>query len=142
MVNKPQLQSDTGSDGYSSEDDQSGKEDEKKDNIEDEEQDREKNERPTVKIDIEEILDEESFTEEQYLIASPVVYGYSLDEKIWIEMTVSGIRDIEFDADAFASLKIPEDQKQRLKALIELHSNEADKGSEDIIKGQPHSSIS
>lgn len=142
LINEPQLQPDTGSDSDSSEDDQSRKGDDKKDNLENEKEDREKDEGPIVKIDIEEIFDEDSLTEEQYLIASPVVYGYSLSEKIWIEMTVSDIRDIEFDADAFASLEIPSDQKQRLKALIELHSGEADKGSEDIIKGQPHSSIS
>lgn len=136
LINKPQLQSDTRSDSDGSEDDQSRKGDEKKDNMENDEEDREKDEGQTVKIDIEEILDEDNLTDEQYLIASPVVYGYSLSEKIWIEMTVSGIRDIEFDVDAFASLEIPSDQKQRLKALVELHSGAADKVSEDIIKGR------
>ena len=56
-------------------------------------------------------------------------------------MTVSGIRDIEFDTDVFASLEIPENHKQHLKALVELYSGEMDEHSDDIIKGQPHSPI-
>src|SRR5690606_26049330 len=34
------------------------------------------------------------FTDEEYLIASPVVLGFAFAEKLWLEFTVSGIKDI------------------------------------------------
>ena len=78
---------------------------------------------------------EGKFTDDQYLIASPVVLGYSLSEKIWIEIAVSGIRHIEWDVNAFASLVIPSHEKIHLKALVEAHSGESDKQFDDIIRG-------
>lgn len=93
------------------------------------------------KEDIEEIprrenFGEREFTDEEYLVASPVVLGFSFSEKLWVEFAVSGISDIEWNEGAFDSLIIPHDQKDTLKALVESHAHEAKKNIEDVIQGQ------
>lgn len=104
-------------------------------------EDGDKEPRSNIKINenaVQPLSDEDSerkFTDEHYVIASPVVLGFSLSEKIWIEIVVSGIREITWDADAFASLMLPSDQKNHLKALVESHSRDSGQRSDDIIKG-------
>ena len=77
-----------------------------------------------------------TFTEEEYLIASPVVLGFSFTEKLWLEFAVSGIQDIHWDEGAFDSLIIPDDQKRVIRALIETHAQEDKKNIDDVIQGK------
>lgn len=44
------------------------------------------------------------FSDEEYLIASPVVLGFAFGEKLWLEFTVSGIKDIVWNEHAYDSL--------------------------------------
>ncbi|KAL9124055.1 MAG: hypothetical protein Q9217_006581 [Psora testacea] len=76
------------------------------------------------------------FTDEEYLIASPVVLGFSFSEKLWLEFAVSGINDIQWNEGAFDSLMIPEDQKAVVRALVESHAYEAKKNIDDVIQGK------
>lgn len=76
------------------------------------------------------------FTDEDYLIASPVVLGFSFGEKQWLEFSVSGISDVQWNAGAFDSLIIPDDQKLVVRSLVESHALEADKNIDDVIQGK------
>lgn len=79
---------------------------------------------------------EREFTEEELLIASPVVLGFSFKEKLWLEFTVSGIDDIEWNEGAFDSLVLPDNQKSIVKALVESHTFSASRNIDDVIQGQ------
>lgn len=79
---------------------------------------------------------EREFTEEELLIASPVVLGFAFSEKLWLEFTISGISDIEWDVEAFDSLVLPGNQKSIVKALVESHTFHAAENIDDVIQGK------
>ena len=78
------------------------------------------------------------FNEEELLIASPVVLGFAFSEKMWLEFTVSGVHAIEWNAGAFDSLVLPDNQKSIVKALVQSHTSEAQqqKNIDDVIQGK------
>jgi hypothetical protein len=76
------------------------------------------------------------FTEEELLVASPVVLGFAFTEKMWLEFTISGISDIDWDKDAFDSLVLPANQKSIVKALVESHTFHAAQNIDDVIQGK------
>ena len=77
-----------------------------------------------------------AFTDEEYLIASPVVLGFSFEGKLWLEFPVSCIHDIQWNDGAFDSLVIPDEQKYVVRALVENHANKKDKNIDDVIQGK------
>ena len=79
---------------------------------------------------------EREFTDEELLIASPVVLGFAFSEKLWLEFTVSGIRDIEWNEGAFDSLVLPDSQKSIVKALVESHTFHPAQNIDDVIQGK------
>ena len=92
------------------------------------------------KEDIEEIPGQEptvecEFTEEEFLIASPVVLGFAFSEKLWLEFSVSGIKEIDWNEGAFNSLVLPDNQKAIVRALVESHTFEASRNIDDVIQG-------
>lgn len=96
------------------------------------------------KEDIEEIPGQEAtiereFTREEFLIASPVVLGFAFSEKLWLEFTVSGINEIDWNEGAFNSLVLPDNQKAIVKALVESHTFEASRNIDDVIQGMSSS---
>lgn len=82
------------------------------------------------------VQDSHEFSEEELLIASPVVLGFAFGEKLWLEFTVSGISDIVYNEDAFDTLVLPENQKDIIKALVSSHAFHAHKSIDDIISGK------
>lgn len=66
---------------------------------------------------------ERKFTEEDLLISSPLVLGFSLSDKLWLEFTVNGIKDIQWNESAFDSLVLPKGQKLIVKALVQSHTS-------------------
>lgn len=78
------------------------------------------------------------FTEEELLISSPVVLGFVFSKKLWLELTISGIQEIEWNKGAFDSLVILDDQKSIIKALVQSQVSEAQgrKTIDDVIKGK------
>jgi hypothetical protein len=76
------------------------------------------------------------FTEEELLIASPVVLGFAFSEKLWLEFSISGISDIDWNEDAFDSLVLPDNQKSIVKALVESHTFRAAENIDDVIQGK------
>lgn len=61
------------------------------------------------------------FTDEEYLIASPVVLGFSFGEKLWLEFTVSGIKDISWNENAYESLVLEPKTKETVKVSRTYH---------------------
>ncbi len=76
------------------------------------------------------------FTDEELLTASPVVLGFAFSEKLWLEFTVSGIRDIDWNEGAFDSLVLPDSQKSIVKALVESHTFHPAQNIDDVIQGK------
>ncbi len=80
--------------------------------------------------------DDHSFTQEELLVACPVVFGFSFNEKMWLEFKVSGISEVVFNDQAFESLVLPENQKSLIKALVSSHAFHPHKSIDDIITGK------
>lgn len=75
-------------------------------------------------------------SEEDLLLTSTVVFGFSLSDKVWLEFDAEKIEDVEWNSDAFANLVLPSDRKQLLQSLVEAHHH--DLGFDDFIKGKGH----
>jgi SpoVK/Ycf46/Vps4 family AAA+-type ATPase len=94
---------------------------------------------PEVKLDThEEDADNKChvFTEEELLIASPVVLGFAFSEKYWLEFSLSGIDEIKWNPEAFESLVLPDRIKSNLKGLVSSHRFNAAKTIDDVIQGK------
>lgn len=93
------------------------------------------------------------FADEEYLIASPVVLGFAFDEKMWLEFTVSGIKDIVWNEGAYESLVLEDNTKDIVKvcmalntllnqfvnkfqALVESHKYHPTESIDDVIQGK------
>ncbi|KAK2052367.1 ATPase [Colletotrichum caudatum] len=76
------------------------------------------------------------FSEEDCLIASPVVLGFSFSEKLWLEFTVSGIDEIQWNDSAYESLVLESRQKDIVKALDESHKYHGAESIDDVIQGK------
>lgn len=55
------------------------------------------------------------FSDEEYLIASPVVLGFAFAEKLWLEFTVSGVKEITWNEHAYDSLVLEPKTKEIVK---------------------------
>lgn len=77
----------------------------------------------------------EHFTDEEYLIASPVVLGFSFSDKLWLEITVSDLQDVVWDSSAWESLVLQPETKRMVKSLVETHERNAKRNIDDIIQG-------
>ncbi|RPA92234.1 hypothetical protein L873DRAFT_1710824 [Choiromyces venosus 120613-1] len=84
------------------------------------------------------------FTDEELLTASPIVLGWSFNEKLWLEFTVSGVEEIQWNEKAFDSLVLAEEQKEIVKALVESHSgnNISSATIDDVIQGKGRGLVS
>lgn len=72
------------------------------------------------------------------LIATPIIRGYALKDKRWLEFYIDGVKDIIWNERAFDSLVLPhaqQDLKQLILAFAESQSNH-DGGFDDIIQGK------
>jgi hypothetical protein len=76
------------------------------------------------------------FTEEELLIASPVVLGFAFSEKAWLEFSLSGIREIDWNERAYESLVLPKNQKHVVKALVSSHKFHAAETIDDVVQGK------
>lgn len=77
-----------------------------------------------------------TFSDEEYLIASPVVLGFAFAEKLWLEFTVSGVKDIVWNEGAYDSLVLEDNTKDIVKALVESHKYHPAESIDDVIQGK------
>lgn len=76
------------------------------------------------------------FTNEEYLIASPVVLGFAFSEKQWLELAVSSVSDINWNENAWESLVLEDGTKDLIKALVESRKYHAANTIDDVIQGK------
>ncbi|CAI6334154.1 unnamed protein product [Periconia digitata] len=76
------------------------------------------------------------FTEEELLIASPVVLGFSFSEKAWVEFSLAGLEEIQWNNEAFDTLVLAPQIKQNLKGLVSSHRFDAARTIDDVIVGK------
>lgn len=76
-----------------------------------------------------------ALTEEQKLISSPLVRGYSLKSKQWLNMFVNSVREIEWQTNAFESLVLPANQKELILGFTETQ-RKVKASFDDVIEGK------
>ncbi|KXJ93320.1 P-loop containing nucleoside triphosphate hydrolase protein [Microdochium bolleyi] len=76
-----------------------------------------------------------ALTEEQLLLCTPVVRGYALKTKKWLELFVDEISDIEFDDKAFDALVLPEGHKSLILAFTQSQVKNKH-AFDDVISGK------
>lgn len=80
----------------------------------------------------------DKLSDDQRLLSTPIVRGYALKDKRWLEFYIDGVQDIKWDARAFDSLVLPhaqQDLKQLILAFADAHSEHLD-CFDDIIQGK------
>lgn len=80
----------------------------------------------------------DKLSNDQRLISTPIIRGYALKDKRWLEFYIDGVQDIKWDARAFDSLVLPhaqQDLKQLILAFADSHSEHLD-SFDDIIQGK------
>ncbi|KAJ5664204.1 P-loop containing nucleoside triphosphate hydrolase protein [Penicillium longicatenatum] len=80
----------------------------------------------------------EPLSTHQLMIATPLLRGYALKEKMWLEFFIDGLRDITWNSNAFDSLVLPhaqQDLKKLILGFVRAQSNHCDK-FDDIIQGK------
>ncbi|EMD36702.1 hypothetical protein CERSUDRAFT_136948 [Gelatoporia subvermispora B] len=75
-------------------------------------------------------------TEDELMLASPIVYGFSFSDKMWFEFNVEHVQPIAWNDEAFANLVLPPGRKALLQSLVEAHHS--DIGFDDFIQGKGH----
>ncbi|KAK1750508.1 AAA family ATPase [Echria macrotheca] len=75
-------------------------------------------------------------TDEQCLMASPIVRGFSFTEKKFLDFFVDKLRPIEWNTRCFEQLVLPDQQKELVQALVAEHTQRAASGFDDIVKGK------
>jgi hypothetical protein len=78
--------------------------------------------------------DDVDLSDDDLILTSAVVYGFSLTDKLWLEFNVQNIQDVAWNQDAFANLVIPSGRKALLQSLVDAH-HQGD-GFDDFIKGK------
>ncbi|KAH0369506.1 P-loop containing nucleoside triphosphate hydrolase protein, partial [Aureobasidium melanogenum] len=74
-------------------------------------------------------------TDEQCLLASALVHGFSFTHKKWIDMFIDELSPVQWNPHCFSQLVLPSRQKKLVQALVTEHiSQKSD--FDDIIKGK------
>ena len=58
-------------------------------------------------------------TTEQKMMCSPLIRGYSLKTKLWLNLYVNSVEDIEFNTESFKRLVLPQHQKELILGFTE-----------------------
>lgn len=90
-----------------------------------------------VHVSYEEGFNEE-LTDDQRIVTSPMVYGYSLKDREWLQFYLDCATEIQWDADAFDSLVLPQGQdnlKDLILAFAMAQSKQVDM-FDDVVQGK------
>jgi hypothetical protein len=85
----------------------------------------ETNERPAKK----------PLTDQQKLLLSPLVRGYALQEKLWLNFFVTAVHDVTFNERAFDSLVLPKNQKELILGFTSTQQGYRSQ-FDDVIEGK------
>ncbi|KAF3142683.1 hypothetical protein TWF569_007538 [Orbilia oligospora] len=109
--------------------------------VEDETEDKYHDEdgNPIDKPETTELLE---LTDDEKLICTAVIPAFTLDDhKIWLEVFIDDIQDIEWNPEIFSKLVLPAETKQLIRGLVESHINEKSQ-FDDFIEGKGKGLIS
>ncbi|KFY96264.1 hypothetical protein V500_02531, partial [Pseudogymnoascus sp. VKM F-4518 (FW-2643)] len=82
-------------------------------------------------------MDLDALTDEDLLICSPTVLGFSLEDKLWLEFAVADISEISWNESLFHQLAIPSEPKKLIEALTTFQSGgEAKHTFDDFVEGK------
>ena len=76
-----------------------------------------------------------TLTEEQKMICCPLVRGYALKEKMWLNFFVNAVQDISFNTKAFDSLVLPANQKELILGFTATQQSYRSQ-FDDVIEGK------
>ncbi|GLB08332.1 hypothetical protein AtubIFM57258_004220 [Aspergillus tubingensis] len=77
--------------------------------------------------------------DEDYLISTPILRGYSLKDRKWLEFFIDGVSDIVWKSRPFKSLILPEGEAKDLKDLVLAFATSQSKKSDisdNLLKGR------
>ena len=74
-------------------------------------------------------------SDDQLVHCSPLLKGYALKSKQWLEFFVDVVSEIKWNEGVFANLVLPEDQKELILAFAESQVKYKDK-FDDVISGK------
>ncbi|KAK6513066.1 hypothetical protein TWF506_009229 [Arthrobotrys conoides] len=81
-------------------------------------------------------------TDDEKLICTAVIPAFTLDDhKIWLEVFIDDIQDIQWNPEIFSKLVLPAETKQLIRGLVETHINEQSQ-FDDFIEGKGKGLIS
>ncbi|GAB7344915.1 hypothetical protein MBLNU457_3351t1 [Dothideomycetes sp. NU457] len=75
-------------------------------------------------------------TDDQRLICSSLVRGFSFAEKLWLEFSVDQLSPIQWNDKCFDQLVLPTTQKHLVQALVSEHTLASENAFDDVIKGK------
>ncbi|KAK3705883.1 hypothetical protein LTR37_013036 [Vermiconidia calcicola] len=76
-----------------------------------------------------------TLTDEQKMMCTPLVRGYALKEKMWLNFFVNAVQDISFSTKAFDSLVLQNNQKELVRGFTATqHSYQSQ--FDDVIQGK------
>jgi len=75
-------------------------------------------------------------TDEQRLLCSSIVRGFSFAEKLWLEFSVDQLSPIQWNEKCFDQLVLPKTQKHLVQALVSEHTQSSENAFDDVIKGK------
>ncbi|KFZ15463.1 hypothetical protein V501_02714 [Pseudogymnoascus sp. VKM F-4519 (FW-2642)] len=82
-------------------------------------------------------MDLDALTDEDLLICSPTVLGFSLNDKLWLEFAVADISEISWNESLFNQLAMPSKSKKLIEALTTFQSGEKVKYTfDDFVVGK------
>ncbi|KAK5110649.1 hypothetical protein LTR62_005689 [Meristemomyces frigidus] len=74
-------------------------------------------------------------SEDQKMICTPLVRGYALKEKMWLNFFVNAVQDVDFSTRAFESLVLPKSQKELILGFTETQQSYRSQ-FDDVIEGK------
>ncbi|KAJ6576060.1 P-loop containing nucleoside triphosphate hydrolase protein [Mycena vulgaris] len=75
-------------------------------------------------------------TDEELLLATNVIRGFSFAEKKWFLLFIDNFSEISWNEASFDRLVLPEASKTLIRALVTSHLRSEDEKFDDIIKGK------
>ncbi|KAI0075769.1 P-loop containing nucleoside triphosphate hydrolase protein [Panus rudis PR-1116 ss-1] len=83
-----------------------------------------------------EIVEAKDLADEHLLLTTPIVYGFSLSDKLWVEFTADFVQPFEWGREAYENLVIPAEQKILLTTLVEAHNTGPGAKFSDFVEGK------
>ncbi|KLO07070.1 P-loop containing nucleoside triphosphate hydrolase protein [Schizopora paradoxa] len=74
--------------------------------------------------------------DDDLLLASPLVYGFGLTDKLWVEFSVESVQSFTWNDEPFTNLVLARDQKSMILSLVESHMLRASKNLDDFVRGK------